>query len=304
MLQATAMTHSPRITVGMPVFNSAATVCSALESLLSQTYGDFELIVSDNASTDLTGELVKKIALRDSRIRYVRQPENIGANGNYSYLVRVARGQYFKWAASSDLCAPSFLEKCIVALERNPDAVLAAPRTSLFAGDIHNSRPYENDIEIIDATPFARLERLHATLGYNNALNGLIRTDVLRKTNLIEHYFQADIVLMGHLCLLGKIVRVDDYLYFRRMEVSSSTAMQDDNLWRKHHYPKTSARMLFQSLKRHAGWLRACLATPMPFIEKMRILFSLLRRLYWERRLVWSDLCGACSYFFRGVDGK
>ena len=112
----------------MPVFNGAATIAGAIEALLAQTFGDFELIVSDNASTDGTRDVVEGLVVQDARIRYQRQATNIGANNNYSHLAVVARGEFLKWASASDWCAPTFLERCLELLMRNADAVLAAAR--------------------------------------------------------------------------------------------------------------------------------------------------------------------------------
>lgn len=294
------MSAAPKVSIGVPAYNSAATLGSSLESLLGQTFGDFELIVSDNASTDATREVAEGFAQRDSRVRYVRQAENIGANGNYSFLARAARGEYFKWASSSDLCAPPFVEKCVAALEKTPDAVIAAPRTSLFSGDVDAAVPYQHDIELLDALPSVRLRRLNATLRLNNAMNGLIRAEALRRTRLIERFYQADIVLLGNLALLGKILRVDEHLYYRRMEVATSTLLQDDEAWRRHHYPKLSASVLFQSWKRSAAWLRACLAAPMPATEKARVLAFCLRMCNWHRGDLWHDLGEAATYFAGG----
>ncbi len=117
------MSSIPKISIGIPAYNSAATIGVCIASLLGQSFGDFELIVSDNASTDSTRDIVERLAQQDRRIRYVLQPENIGANQNYSYVARVARGEYFKWASSSDWCAPGFLEKCLTSLDQNRDAV-------------------------------------------------------------------------------------------------------------------------------------------------------------------------------------
>ncbi len=292
------MSSTPRISIGIPAYNSATTISASIESLLGQTFGDFELIVSDNASTDSTRAVVERLAQQDRRIRYVRQPENIGANRNYSYVAQVARGEYFKWASSSDLCAPDFLEKCLKSLEQNADAdaVLAAPRTRLFAGNPADATNYAHDIEILDSTPVARLKKLTSSLQLNNALNGLIRMSALNRTRLIDPYYRADEVLIGQLAMLGKIILVDEYLYYRRMEIATATALQDPVAWRKHHYPKLSARVLFQTWKRYTGWLRACMRTPMSFSERAQVLNYLLHMCYWERRSFLNDLHGAFRY--------
>jgi len=280
----------------MPAYNSAATIGACIDSLLAQTFGDFELIISDNASTDSTRDIVESFLRQDHRIRYSRQPENIGANRNYSYVAQAARGAYFKWMSSSDWCAPSFLEKCLIALEQHNDAVLAAPRTRLFANDLSTATDYSYDIEIVDSTPAARLQRLTANMRLNNAVNGLIRMESLRRTRLIDPFYSADVVLMGHLAMLGKIILVDEYLYYRRMEIATLTAPRDSQAWRKHHYPQMSARVLFQSWKRNVGWFRACLGTPMPIAERARVVNFLARMCYWDRGLLMNDVLGAFQY--------
>jgi glycosyltransferase involved in cell wall biosynthesis len=290
------MTRLPTISVGMPAYNAAKTIRASIESILAQTCGDFELIVSDNASTDETAEVVGALARQDSRIRYIRQHENIGANPNYSAVVRAARGRYFKWASSSDWFAPTFLERCLAALEADEGVVVAAPRTRLFAGDLAAATDYADDIELIDATPLERLRRLTHDLRLNNAMNGLIRMSALQRTRLIDRYYQADEVLVGHLALLGKIVRIEAPLYYRRMELETATALQDKTAWRKHHYPKVTARVLFQVWKRYAGWLNAVMATPMPVTERVRVLTYLLRMCNWERSGFVHDVGGAVSY--------
>lgn len=283
----------------MPVYNGAATIEAALDALLAQTFGDFELIVSDNASTDATGAVVQVVAARDPRVRYVRQATNIGANGNYSYVAQVARGEYLKWASASDWCAPSFLERCMLALDANPGAVVAAPRTRLFMGSPSDGIDYAHDIKVLDATPSARLIHLNRDIQLNNAFNGLIRLSALRQTRLIEPYQQADMVLMGHLALLGKYLLVDEPLFYRRMEPATSTALQDAEAVRRHHYPTPTVRSLFQVWKRHAGWFRAAMAAPMPAGERLKVLTYLARHLVWDRRALAADLGGAWRYATR-----
>lgn len=287
----------------MPVFNGEATIEGALESLLAQTFGDFELVVSDNASTDGTEALVRAAAAQDSRIRYIRQPTNIGANGNYSFVARTARSEFLKWSSSSDWCAPTFVERCVAALDSRPDAVLAAPRTRLFAGDRADGRDYPHDLEILDETPSARFVRLYRTIQLNNAFNGVIRLSALRQTRLVAPYHEADMVLMGHLALLGKYLLVPEPLFYRRMEPGFSTALQGAEAVRRHHYPTPTARSLFQVWKRHTGWFRAALSAPMPFGDRARVLDHLAHHLVWDRRALADDLGGAWRYLTGGPRG-
>src|SRR5437879_5289624 len=119
----------PRVTIGMPVYNGEARLATALDSLLAQDYRDFELIISDNASTDATGSICHDYARADGRIRYYRHPQNMGAAHNFQRVLQLARGQYFMWAAYDDLWDPDFLTRCLAVLETDPSAVLAYPQT-------------------------------------------------------------------------------------------------------------------------------------------------------------------------------
>src|SRR2546423_2625235 len=122
----------PLISIGMPVYNGAQFISQALDSLLKQTFADFEIIICDNASTDGTEEICSEYARRDQRIRYYRNPINLGLAGNCRRVLEVARGKYFKYAAHDDLCAPRLLERCVEVLENKPDVILAYPKTMLL----------------------------------------------------------------------------------------------------------------------------------------------------------------------------
>ena len=287
---------APRISIAMPVYNGAATVGQAIESLLAQTQADFELIVSDNASTDGTGDVVQAYARQDGRIRYTRQSQNIGGPGNYSFVARAARGEYVKWAAAADWCAPTLLERCLEAIVARPDAVLAAPRTRLFASEITAAEDYARDIEILDERPVDRLRRQISEMQLNNAMNGLIRTSALRRTRLIEAYCHSDMVLMGRLALQGKFLLVDERLLYRRMEKSSATSLQSPMERLRFYYPKMNARSLFQNWKLHAGWLRAVAAASLPFEQRREALALVARRCYWQWPALVDDLRDAWRY--------
>ena len=118
---------SPHVTIGMPVYNGERFLVETLESLLAQTYRDFEIVISDNGSTDGTRRICEAFARKDPRILYHREEENRGAAWNYNRVVALARGRYFKWAAHDDLCMPTYLERCVDALDSDPAVVLAYP---------------------------------------------------------------------------------------------------------------------------------------------------------------------------------
>ncbi|MEO1543162.1 MAG: glycosyltransferase family 2 protein, partial [Pseudomonadota bacterium] len=121
----------PKVTIGVPVYNGEAYLAEALDSILGQTFGDFEVIISDNASCDRTEDICRDYASRDPRITYIRQEKNAGAAPNFNLLVSLAKGKYFKWAASDDLIAPEFLASCLEALESNSNASIAMTQTRI-----------------------------------------------------------------------------------------------------------------------------------------------------------------------------
>ncbi|MDF3015351.1 MAG: putative glycosyl transferase [Thermomicrobiales bacterium] len=123
------------MSIGLPVFNGADYVAEAIASILRQTYQDFELLIQDNASTDRTEEICQEFARRDSRVSYVRNPENVGAISNYNLVFERARGRYFKWAAHDDVCAPTFFERCVEVLDAEPSVVLCSGQTRLINDD-------------------------------------------------------------------------------------------------------------------------------------------------------------------------
>ena len=134
--------HVPRLSIGLPVFNGEQFIRAAVESILAQSFSDFELIISDNASTDMTPAICREYAQRDSRIRFIQQSENRGGAWNFNHVFSLARGSYFKWAPCDDVIAPTYLERCIEALDRTPAAVLAQARV---IKDQRSRRPGSQD---------------------------------------------------------------------------------------------------------------------------------------------------------------
>src|SRR6185369_14491682 len=103
---------TPRLTIGLPVYNGAKFIRATIDSILSQTFTDFEVIICDNASTDATSQICAEYAARDPRVRHVRNQTNIGPAPNYQKCVDLARGELFKWQAADDTLAPTMFEKC------------------------------------------------------------------------------------------------------------------------------------------------------------------------------------------------
>jgi glycosyltransferase involved in cell wall biosynthesis len=123
--QHTQSSVPPIVSIGMPVYNDVKFIREAIESLLSQTFGNFELIISDDFSTDGSADVCLEYARKDSRIRYIRQPYNIGIARNMEVLLKEARGEFFMWAADDDVWHRDFIKKMYEAICSNPSASCA-----------------------------------------------------------------------------------------------------------------------------------------------------------------------------------
>lgn len=207
----------PRVSIGIPVYNGERYLPLALEAIRGQTFGDYEVIISDNASADGTEELCRSIAGEDARFRYIRHPQNLGAAPNFNCVVHEARAEYFKWATDDDLIAPTFLEVCVNALdEAHDDVVLVYPKTILIDEHGHEVTPYEDNLDIRDPAPSARLRRYLENYELSNAVHGLHRIAALRKTRLLGAYHSSDLVLLAEIVLEGEIWELPEPLFFRR----------------------------------------------------------------------------------------
>ncbi len=208
------MNEVPRLTVGLPVYNGEKYLAESLEALLGQSYEDFELIISDNASTDGTAGICRRYGEKDSRIHYVRQSRNIGCAPNHNFVVKEARGELFKWASDDDLYARDMLGCCVDALDRYPHVVLANSWTAM----IDSSGAITKALEYPVATSDPRApERFRSMMfdGWFDDIGGVIRTKVLRRMSL-NSYHLADRSFTTEIGLHGPFYQVPDWLYFRR----------------------------------------------------------------------------------------
>ena len=138
------MTETPRVTIGLPVYNSERYVRQSIESLLAQSYFRFVLIISDNASTDGTQQICQEFAKADPRVRYYRNPVNIGNPGNFNRVFELATTPYLKWATADDFWEPTFVERAVEVLDKDPTVVLCYPSAFLVDAAGANAKPYDD----------------------------------------------------------------------------------------------------------------------------------------------------------------
>ncbi|MDT8909834.1 glycosyltransferase family A protein [Amycolatopsis sp. PS_44_ISF1] len=205
----------PRLTIGLPVYNGEEFLGEALDALLGQTYEDFELIISDNASTDGTEEICRQYAQKDTRIRYRRQTSNVGATPNHNVLLEMARGELFKWASHDDLYGRELLRRCVEALDERPEIVLAHSWQAIIDGHGVVTVPLDYRHETDSARASVRFKSLLFEPGGDD-FYGVVRTDVLRRVTPMGSYHHADRTYVAELALHGPFHQVPELLYFRR----------------------------------------------------------------------------------------
>lgn len=219
----------PRVSIGLPVYNGERFLAAAIESLLAQDFGDFELLLADNASTDATRSICEHFAERDNRVRLLASDVNRGASWNFNRVVEAARGEFFKWAADDDLYDPGFVSGCVAVLDNRPDVVVCFTQALEIdpEGAVFDERGPIN----VAAGPTA-VERYRAVLFeevYCYAVFGLIRMDVLRNTGLIGPYTTSDRVLLAELALHGRFFERNEAHFFHREHPGRSMyAFADD----------------------------------------------------------------------------
>lgn len=245
------MSPAPRLSIGLPVFNGEGLLPEAIEALLGQSYKDFELIISDNASADGTAEICRGYEEQDSRVRYIRQPRNIGMVANHNFLVGVARGEFFKWASHDDLYARDFLERCVDALDEHPEAVLAHAWCAVLnmTGDAVRWYGYP------EATAAPRApERFRSMLfdGKGDWTYSVFRTSVLRQTPLHGTYHCGDRTMITELALHGTLYQIPEWLFFRRDHPNQH---QGTRQWSVGFDPRRASRLRNPAIRLYAEYL-------------------------------------------------
>ncbi len=267
----------PRVSLGLPVYNGERYVGAALDSVLAQDFGDFELVISDNASTDATAEICQAYAAGDPRIRYSRNPQNIGLSPNFRRVFELSRAPYFKWVVHDDVLAPTYLRRCVEGLDQAPQSVaLVYPRTLLIDAEGVEVGPYDDFMDLRERSPHERLRHLFWSLGFNHCGLGLIRADVLRSTRLEGSHESADLVLLVELALRGQFWEHPEPLYRRRVHPESSFGTYSSS----ESYavlldPANAGHFPMPRSKLFAECLRAIELAPVGRLEKLRCAWAL-----------------------------
>lgn len=205
---------TPRVSIGLPVHNGERFLRPALDTLLAQTFTNFELIVSDNASTDATPAILTEYAARDTRVRIERTDELLTAPKNFTRAFTLARGEFFKWHAADDEVAPEMLAAAVTTFDQQADAVGVASRILLIDENGRSTGEHEHRFDP-DGTGNDRVTRFVNFMNADTRRHGahemfaVFRRTELAKIPPVEGFARADSVFLARLALLGRIARLD-----------------------------------------------------------------------------------------------
>jgi len=293
---------SPTLSIGVPVYNGERYLARCLESLVSQTLTDIEIVVADNKSTDSSLEIAHDFARRDDRVTVLPADENLGAAWNFNRLVEATVAPYFCWSPHDDEREPDALRQCVDALEAAPAAVLAYNRAVFIDADSQIVEP-DSDEFVLDARrPFLRLARALNQLNLASPVLGVMRSDALDKTRLIDSFAGSDYVLLCEMAMLGQTVELSDIGFRRRMHEQSSreaqTSREDVQAW---FDPRGRVSKLSDRSRLLLEYHRSALRVPMNPIDRLLCLGTIIPARSIKRARV---VGGAWKDRLRGTTGE
>jgi len=284
----------PLVSIGLPVYNGEKFLKESIESILDQSFENFELVILDNASTDRTPQICRTYVEQDDRIKYHRNKENIGHTANVNRVVRLAQGKYYRQHHDDDVLEPECLARCVEVLEEKPQVVLCHTEATIIDEE-GNPRDVERpmDFQIDAPIPHERFDKFlrqcYPNSGLLNVVFGLIRREVLLRAPLEGAYPHADAALYGGLTLWGKFYVVDERLFQRRDHPDRSMRAfdNDEDLFRWLDPQTESQQLMMPHWRAFQDLLQSIWMAPLSTHEKIRCL-----QVVWKRYL---------QYFYKHI---
>jgi glycosyltransferase involved in cell wall biosynthesis len=282
-----------KVAIGMPVWNGEQFVSEAIESILGQTYGDLELVISDNASTDGTAEICSAYAKQDGRIRYIRQEKNIGAAPNHNEVFRRSSGPYFKWACHDDVLAPEFIHECVRVLDADEAAAVCCPATVLINQDgspvsyssqdkgmvdsYGNVWQVEQNVRLTSPDPADRFTAVLCDINWCFEIYGLIRRSALEQISIMPSYYGGDKVVLAELSFTGRYHLLEAPLFYRRCHPGQSSSPQTSR-YRAMWISGRQRQWVPTQLKLMTSYMRAVVRAELTPGQRVRCFSAIARR--------------------------
>jgi glycosyltransferase involved in cell wall biosynthesis len=271
-----------KLSIGIPVFNGQEFLPELLDSLLAQTFRDFEILICDNASSDQTSKICLEYERSDSRIHYFRNSRNLGAIANFNRVFELSTAPLFKWAAHDDLYHDGYLSACMSLLEANPDTVLAHTATAFISErgemlpyeretgsfiDRKTGRRYWADVPSIGDAPFAidRFRQVLSRARWGTHMFGVIRREALRQTSLLPNFAGSDRAMLAELALLGRFRCANEQLFLKRFHPNVSWTLDHAEL---RNFLSTDDRRYSRRLRQIKAFFGAPKGKPISLVSK------------------------------------
>ena len=272
-----------KVCIGLPVFNGENYLTAALDSILDQTFTDFELVISDNASTDRTADICREYAAKDQRIQYHRNSKNIGGPRNFNQLFEQCESEFFKWAHHDDVLAPNFLARCVEVLESDPSVILVHSKTARIDDEGKVVGAYDHNMRVDAKDPVDRLHDLLMIRHWCFEQFGVFRSSILTRVPLHGTYVGSDRRFLAEVALLGRWHIIPDYLFYRRQHAQACS-----NIWpmqaRAEWFDPTKAHSInFPYFREAAEYVPALHRVPLSVKTRARC-YSTLSRYVWQNR--------------------
>lgn len=224
------------VSIGMPAYNGEQCIRRALDSLLVQDYNNFELIISDNASTDATLQICKEYADSDNRIRIHTHPHNVGSLANFKTVLEIASGKYFMWAACDDYWLPEFISTLIKELEKHPEAGVAmcAVERVYEDGTLFDTIRFKGNDDPNSRTNYQMMKSLTSPKKYNLYIYGLFRAHLLRQAiSFFPEVPRSDRLFICQMALATRFRYIDQVLHIRMHHNQPSNTRLPDEKFNK-----------------------------------------------------------------------
>jgi glycosyltransferase involved in cell wall biosynthesis len=215
-----------KVSIGIPVYNGEKFIQEKLDSLIKQTFNNFEIIISDNASTDNTSNICREYAKKDKRIKYFYQKENIGSWSNFAFVLEKANKEYFLWSAADDIILSTYLEKTINILNSNNNVSCCGTKMELYGDDPKEFENETNDSIIkkinkrmgyMNVFPASgsyenRIKEFIVNLRHNQIFYGVFRTNQIKESFVLEKIIGIDTCIIFNILKFGEIFVIDETL--------------------------------------------------------------------------------------------
>lgn len=224
-MSAVGVVSIPLVSIGLPVYNGGDYISEAIDSLLSQDYSNFEILISDNASTDATEEICRSYVAKDPRVKYLRQSVNLGPAKNFLFVLHQAVGKYFMWAAHDDIWAPNWISILIGGFQDNDLSV----RGKVTAISENGKRYAEIPVRTAPAHSYIRLFMEDERLGRAFHIYGLFKRSSLMKADfaiLESGRHSTDIYFVSHLSRFGNMRVMEQTCQYYRLRKDSTGARE------------------------------------------------------------------------------